>query len=90
MPGGSFRRDDSGFSAPGEASFVLDMATSAVQTIPGFCRYFKSDAAFLLPCRLKLDTSNITLPVIAGTNIERLQSVTLTSITSSATLIFLG
>ncbi len=90
MPGGSFRKDDSGFSAPGEASFVLNMATTAVQTIPGFCRYFKSDTALLLPCRLKLDLSNITLPVIAGTNIERLESVTLASATSSAILVFLG
>jgi len=66
---GSFMRGDSGYSAPGQQTY-LPANTTGVVAIPRWCRYFKINASTSLIVQLRLDAASYTIWAQQGTNIE--------------------
>jgi len=65
----SFKRNDSGYSAPGQQTYIPANTTGAL-AIPRWCRYFKISGSTTITVQLRGDAASHTIWAQQGTNVE--------------------
>ncbi|KKM13230.1 hypothetical protein LCGC14_1718350 [marine sediment metagenome] len=84
-------RGDSGYSAPGQFTFIPAATTDPVGVaIPRVCRYFKISASTRIWAQLRLDLAATTFWAQQGTNIEDVGWLFNSNALSTLVLSFLG